>query len=872
MSINYIITALLLYRFFSAASMSELASLRKRRRLTLLAFGLASIFIFSGFVYGPTGTDRTAFSLVGNDTWDAAALASVEMPGENHDVALFIGPEWDTEGGNVLALPVLRELAERHDTVMGDYETSKHFAPIYQWQVQGHISGPWGFAETVRAVMNQETPVSQQIGWNGSDFNSSTQEDLDDVLSRLFSYQLPDGSKPYLHSVSYLEQQENGSWYGRAFFIFGIANSSSLFGEYSRTPGMEKPFFEEWELLIDEVYAKPMGDTGEEVHVWSFLAIDTEINDEVNKTMPLIGVSFVLMAIILGLFFRDWRDVLAASSGLGLLMGWMVGTQAWLGYPQTQVSSMLPILLLALGVDFSFHGLARWRAIAHTGGGDEEVRLAAAWTSIRELRPALGLATVTTMIAFGTASFSPIQDLAEWGRLAAIFIPQAYLLLGIFTVVLRSGNAVHSDEIQKGFADRMRALGAVQVRKPIPFLIALLLLTGSAVAIGQPNSDFEVHDYLDGNSRMVQSLDTSILAFDESDKGEPGFILVQAGDASDLADYDTLVQIDGLMADIRANNWTYGDPTIIDAIRWQIALVNAGGGGYNATTINATTGIPEDSNELQKILVDISANGTMNPNDARFTAAVEGVATAVEGVASVAVIDGTSGRLSMLKLPIKVEKAEDWTWMAQYKVDMEQLMDENLNFTNGEKATITGDSYQRYAYVNAMTNSFQNSIYIAIVACLAVLYIVFRDIRLSLLTITPVVAVSLWLYAGINLAGQSLNLVTLQVASLAIGLGLDYAIHVTQAIREQKRRRPDEGMARWVQGMMGHTGTALFASGFTDILGFGVLLLSVMPMFTMFGKVMIAMVVLAQAACVFILPALLTMFGGLENDTSESSS
>jgi predicted RND superfamily exporter protein len=226
----------------------------------------------------------------------------------------------------------------------------------------------------------------------------------------------------------------------------------------------------------------------------------------------------------------------------------------------------------------------------------------------------------------------------------------------------------------------------------------------------------------------------------------------------------------------------------------------------------------------------------------------------------------------MLKLPIKVEKAEDWTWMGLYKEEVEQLIDEHLESSGGVKATVSGESYQRFVYVNAMTDSFQNSIYIAIVACLAVLYIVFRDVRLSLLTITPVVAVSLWLYAGINLAGQSLNLVTLQVASLAIGLGLDYAIHVTQAIREQKKRRPDEGMERWVRGMMGHTGTALFASGFTDILGFGVLLLSVMPMFSMFGKVMIAMVILAQAACVFILPALLTMFGGLESDTSESSS
>jgi len=155
-----------------------------------------------------------------------------------------------------------------------------------------------------------------------------------------------------------------------------------------------------------------------------------------------------------------------------------------------------------------------------------------------------------------------------------------------------------------------------------------------------------------------------------------------------------------------------------------------------------------------------------------------------------------------------------------------------------------------------------------VVACLVVLFLVFRDIRLSLLTISPVIAVSLWLYAGMEVAGTSLNLVTLQVASLAIGLGLDYAIHVTQSIREQRKRRPDADMERWVRGMMGHTGTALAASGITDVIGFAVLLLSVMPMFTMFSKVMIAMVLLAQAACLFILPALLTKFGGLEKPDS----
>ena len=50
-----------------------------------------------------------------------------------------------------------------------------------------------------------------------------------------------------------------------------------------------------------------------------------------------------------------------------------------------------------------------------------------------------------------------------------------------------------------------------------------------------------------------------------------------------------------------------------------------------------------------------------------------------------------------------------------------------------------------------MTESFQSSIYLAIAACLAVLLVVLRDFRLSILTIAPVVAVSLWLNAGMNL-------------------------------------------------------------------------------------------------------------------------
>ena len=100
-----------------------------------------------------------------------------------------------------------------------------------------------------------------------------------------------------------------------------MANTNSLYGpngEYSRAPSGEKPFFEIWEQAIDEVYARPITDTGENVHVWSFLALDSEVDDEVNQTLPLVGVSFALMVVVLGVFlgtgetFQQPRQVLVS--------------------------------------------------------------------------------------------------------------------------------------------------------------------------------------------------------------------------------------------------------------------------------------------------------------------------------------------------------------------------------------------------------------------------------------------------------------------------------------------------------------------------------------------------------------------------------
>ena len=98
--------------------MLNVATLQRRRYLTLLGFVLVTALILSGFWLGPSGNSRAAFTLEGNPIWDAGARAEALLPPEGRDIPLFIGPGLDEGKGNDLALSVLKEFVRRHVEVM----------------------------------------------------------------------------------------------------------------------------------------------------------------------------------------------------------------------------------------------------------------------------------------------------------------------------------------------------------------------------------------------------------------------------------------------------------------------------------------------------------------------------------------------------------------------------------------------------------------------------------------------------------------------------------------------------------------------------------------------------------------------------------
>ena len=326
----------------------------KRWQLSMFAFLAFFLFIFAGFSpdLGREMSQREEFSYPDSDVWKASDRAEENMPEEYWLIfQIVMGNSLDSENHNTLKMDVFRETVKRNDNLRADNVTSQYFDIKFNWQTsQNELSSIWGIADTVRSIMNNETPLTSAIGYTGPNFESADQEHLTIVLNSLFNFQADDGSFPYRNIVSpdlcvlgddgcVKPKDEFGNatahiaqsgteWKSKGFSMVGEANSSRLYADYPRQRG-DYEHFEYWEQKVDAFYLEDL-DSDEEVNFYSYLAFGLELEDQINSTAPLIGLSFFLMVALLSFYFRNVLDVLVSGLGLALVMICMTANSFWL--------------------------------------------------------------------------------------------------------------------------------------------------------------------------------------------------------------------------------------------------------------------------------------------------------------------------------------------------------------------------------------------------------------------------------------------------------------------------------------------------------------------------------------------------------------
>lgn len=180
----------------------------------------------------------------------------------------------------------------------------------------------------------------------------------------------------------------------------------------------------------------------------------------------------------------------------------------------------------------------------------------------------------------------------------------------------------------------------------------------------------------------------------------------------------------------------------------------------------------------------------------------------------------------------------------------------------GGEVTVASDLLVQTEIIEELSAAQLVAIAISLAAAAALLalamYASIRVVGLGLIGIVPSV-VSLVLVLGLmRVLGLAFNALTATVASIAVGIGVPYGIHLTNRFREALARGLDPDRA--VADSLANTGPALVGSALTTGLAFAVLLLSGSVPLRQFGGVSTMMIVAALLACLLVQPALLVLW------------
>ena len=163
------------------------------------------------------------------------------------------------------------------------------------------------------------------------------------------------------------------------------------------------------------------------------IVIEDEYRRATEEGMaPLIGLAFLLITALILLFMRTFSDLFLTLGGLLMSIIWIVGAEGWLGPngmgitgPPNSLTTMVPIIIIGLTVDYAIQIVSHYREQRTAGQGV----LNSVRTGLQNVTIPLVLAAVTTIISFLANLFSPINIVGDFGIIAGLGVGMSLIVM-----------------------------------------------------------------------------------------------------------------------------------------------------------------------------------------------------------------------------------------------------------------------------------------------------------------------------------------------------------------------------------------------------------------------------------------------------------
>lgn len=179
-------------------------------------------------------------------------------------------------------------------------------------------------------------------------------------------------------------------------------------------------------------------------------------------------------------------------------------------------------------------------------------------------------------------------------------------------------------------------------------------------------------------------------------------------------------------------------------------------------------------------------------------------------------------------------------------------------FPEGYRVEIAGAAIVEQALTDLITNAQIMSIIVSLSLVFLIVTLQFRSLVAGLFGVVPLAFTLLLNFGLMGFAGIKLDISTAMVASIAIGIGIDYTIHFLSAYHHERLQTADKHVVE--QRVFGTTGKAITFNALSVAGGFAVLVLSQFIPLMYMGALIALTMLTSSLASMTILPVMLDFF------------
>ena len=644
------------------------------------------------------------------------------------------------------------------------------------------------------------------------------------------------------------------------------------------------------ELEMNDI-VKSMAFQDIEAHALGQAVLDNEINDASNEsTSQLLFLVVVLVIGVLFATFRSSLDVTLTMVALLLAIIWSNGFASFLDFEPSFFAIIVPILLVGLGVDYGIHLIMRYREDLIE---EWDIKKASA-SSIMYVGSALLLATTTTMVGFLSNVTSDITPIREFGIQVALGVLSAFVIFVTFIPACRvlvdtwyqnkgtkplserniklmkekKGDKV--EDVNSALNSFMDIGAKVSLENPgkVLAVVSVITLIAGITATGI-STEFDFNDFLPEEVEITQHF--HYLQDEFSTSNEFSFIYISGS----VATFDVFNEMNNTQHELaEGDKWVNTD---------QSAMFSPINGMRDLANDNSEIN-PFDfyNSTFEELFNSKDENGDLVPDtdeDVRelLDWIMIGEGKTIPNMVSNFIYydeEKDDYTVAYILVNTKSKNAYFKEVVSELEKDtqpLERLEDEG----KVDSVVVTGAPAIIDVVINTINETMIGSIAYTILLSFIILTAVFwytdGQPLLGIISMLPVLLVLVWILGTMVTIGYTLNVMTILIGALTVGLGVTYAIHISHRFIEEMEHH--HSLDKAINNTVKNTGSALFGAAMTTVLGFGVLFFAILPPMKQFGTMTALTILYSFLSSVWVLPSMLVIWAknsGLTDKLNES--